>query len=221
MSAPSASVLYFLKLQSEQACFFNPTTRATACRTPPRRGAKVAAGTVAHALPSVRRHLSTSVSRQASVESSLFNLEFLRPYSERGSARLFPLASKNPPPPFGLPGANTNASRYGSTDTQPLWKRPWKDRLRNERQAVRTSDSRALPSFLDDAGNTSLGRRKVVKGVDELKLRCTEFDENGNVTFMDGEFKKSELIAKVCPNQSMICREGSALTDLAVWSSPS
>ena len=32
-----------------------------------------------------------------------------------------------------------------------------------------------------------------------MKLRCTEFDENGNVTVVDGEFKKSELIAKVMP----------------------
>ena len=31
----------------------------------------------------------------------------------------------------------------------------------------------------------------------ELRLRCTEFDENGNVTLVNGEFRKSELIAKV------------------------
>jgi hypothetical protein len=30
----------------------------------------------------------------------------------------------------------------------------------------------------------------------ELKLRCTEFDENGNVVLVNGEFKKQELIAK-------------------------
>lgn len=30
----------------------------------------------------------------------------------------------------------------------------------------------------------------------ELKLRCTEFDKNGSVTLVSGEFKKSELIAK-------------------------
>lgn len=30
----------------------------------------------------------------------------------------------------------------------------------------------------------------------DLKLRCTEFDSNGNVTLVSGEFKKSELIAK-------------------------
>jgi len=45
----------------------------------------------------------------------------------------------------------------------------------------------------DDAG---LGGR-IIKPSSELKLRCTEFDENGNVTLVNGEFRKSELIAKV------------------------
>ena len=34
------------------------------------------------------------------------------------------------------------------------------------------------------------------KAANEQKLRCTEFDENGNVVLVNGEFKKSELIAK-------------------------
>ncbi|KAI6983493.1 cora-domain-containing protein [Hortaea werneckii] len=50
-----------------------------------------------------------------------------------------------------------------------------------------------LPGFLDDSAG--LGGRKI-KPSNELKLRCTEFDENGNVTLVNGEFRKSELIAK-------------------------
>ncbi|KAI7200088.1 cora-domain-containing protein [Hortaea werneckii] len=50
-----------------------------------------------------------------------------------------------------------------------------------------------LPGFLDDS--VGLGGRKI-KPSNELKLRCTEFDENGNVTLVNGEFRKSELIAK-------------------------
>lgn len=70
--------------------------------------------------------------------------------------------------------------------------------MRKAKVALKSSGSPAPPNFMDDAGSTNFGRRKTVKGANELKLRCTEFDENGNVTFMDGEFKKSELIAKVC-----------------------
>jgi len=43
----------------------------------------------------------------------------------------------------------------------------------------------------------NLGRSLAVKASSEPRLRCTEFDENGNVTLVNGEFKKSELIAKV------------------------
>jgi magnesium transporter len=50
-----------------------------------------------------------------------------------------------------------------------------------------------LAGFLGDSGG--LGR--VSRPVNDLKLRCTEFDECGNVTLVNGEFKKSELIAKV------------------------
>lgn len=129
------------------------------------------------------------------MESSLLNLDFLRPYPERGSSR-FSAFARNPPALFGSPPERTNPSRYASTDTRPLWKRPWKDKWRKEKTASKSSGSPALPGFLDDSGSTNFGRKKTVKGANELKLRCTEFDENGNVTFMDGEFKKSELIAK-------------------------
>jgi magnesium transporter len=43
----------------------------------------------------------------------------------------------------------------------------------------------------------TLGRTITAKAANEQKLRCTEFDENGNVVLVNGEFKKSELIAKV------------------------
>jgi magnesium transporter len=56
----------------------------------------------------------------------------------------------------------------------------------------RSTDLPPLASFLDD--NQSPGR--ILKPTNELRLRCTEFDENGNVTLVNGEFKKSELIAK-------------------------
>ena len=34
-------------------------------------------------------------------------------------------------------------------------------------------------------------------------MRCTELDDQGNVTMVSGEFKKSELIAKVCGEQAL------------------
>ncbi|KAK3215413.1 hypothetical protein GRF29_19g3197842 [Pseudopithomyces chartarum] len=43
-------------------------------------------------------------------------------------------------------------------------------------------------------GFESLGR--MTRAANELKMRCTELDDQGNVTMVSGEFKKSELIAK-------------------------
>ncbi|KAF2446958.1 cora-domain-containing protein [Karstenula rhodostoma CBS 690.94] len=36
----------------------------------------------------------------------------------------------------------------------------------------------------------------MTRAANELKMRCTELDDQGNVTMVSGEFKKSELIAK-------------------------
>ncbi|KAE9984162.1 hypothetical protein EG328_009041 [Venturia inaequalis] len=57
---------------------------------------------------------------------------------------------------------------------------------------ARSHELPPLASFLDDS--QSAGR--LMKPTNELRLRCTEFDEFGNVTLVNGEFKKSELIAK-------------------------
>ena len=194
-SAPSLSALRFLRSQSEQVCFFTPSTKVTACQSP-RRGVKVALGHTTSALPSVRRQLATSSPHQASVEPSLLHLDFLTPYLTRASRRISVLASRSPRTPFHHAPEDINYPRHASTDTRPLWRKPWVPR--KGRPDVKSNNSVPLPSFLDDTASTSIGRRKAVKGANELRLRCTEFDENGNVTFMDGEFRKSELIAKVC-----------------------
>ena len=53
-----------------------------------------------------------------------------------------------------------------------------------------------LSNVMDDSGSlNSLGRH--MRSANELKMRCTELDENGHVTMVSGEFKKSELTAKV------------------------
>ncbi|KAF2848846.1 inner membrane magnesium transporter-like protein mrs2 [Plenodomus tracheiphilus IPT5] len=50
------------------------------------------------------------------------------------------------------------------------------------------------PSASASGFGSSLGR--MTRATNELKMRCTELDEHGNVTLVSGEFKKSELIAK-------------------------
>ena len=73
-----------------------------------------------------------------------------------------------------------------------IWKLFGRKKRLSSRKDVSETNS-PLSSFLDE----SAGLGKIAKPMNELKLRCTEFDENGKVTLMNGEFKKSELIAKV------------------------
>lgn len=69
--------------------------------------------------------------------------------------------------------------------------KPW-ETWRTRRKGLEPNDL-PLPLALEDTG--SIGR--AIKPGSELMLRCTEFDASGNVTLINGEFKKTELIQKV------------------------
>lgn len=80
----------------------------------------------------------------------------------------------------------------------PSWQeRLWGIGARKGTKSLKPDD---LPSR-DDAehGSSMFNSRRILsaKAALEPRLRCTEVDENGKVILMDGEFKKSELIAKV------------------------
>ena len=72
--------------------------------------------------------------------------------------------------------------------------RLWKMGRRPDNDPMRPDDLPTLGSFLDDGA----GFGRILKPTADLRLRCTELDEKGNVTLVSGEFKKSELIQKVC-----------------------
>ncbi len=146
------------------------------------------------------RHSSTSHYHQAIVEASILNLDFLRPSHRKGnwnSPDLAPPSSHNirtSPRPLRIGTGCRHVSKRSRSFLQWCWpptKKPGES-------ALRPDDLPLLPSFLNDANGSILGRSKVGKPSNELKLRCTEVNENGDVTLVNGEFKKSELIAKVC-----------------------
>lgn len=88
-------------------------------------------------------------------------------------------------------------TRHASTNRRPLLRRLF-DFKRNK--AAEYQKARSLgPTLIDDGGEGifNIGRGLAAKASNELRIRCTEFDMNGNVTLVSGEFRKSELIAKV------------------------
>lgn len=90
-----------------------------------------------------------------------------------------------------------NSARLLSTSTQPhaerrFFRHLWPSKESRHKSSLQPNDLPPLSNGPDDGAN--LGR--LLRPANELMLRCTEFDENGNVT-VNGDFKKSELIAKV------------------------
>lgn len=90
--------------------------------------------------------------------------------------------------------------RASSTRSRPLLRQflDWK-RGTAAAKAEAIFRKHASPGFDDGVeGNAfNIGRNLAAKASNEPRLRCTEFDINGNVTLVNGEFRKSELIAKV------------------------
>ncbi len=194
--APSSSLLRFLRSQSEQVCFFTPSSGISCQSTLPRRTSPSCPG-ISHHLQNAARYITTTPSRKATVESSLLNLDFLWPPSKYGPTKRLDSASAQRPANTRIVSKYTNANRHASTRIWPLFNRLLKPSEHKERPRTKPTNLPPLPTFLDDVGGTSLGRNKAGKAANELKLRCTEFDKDGKVTLMDGEFKKTELIAKV------------------------
>ncbi|KAI4138317.1 MAG: hypothetical protein L6R39_006850 [Caloplaca ligustica] len=127
----------------------------------------------------------------------------IQPLDEQPSSRQEELAPLEPPGP-AISGTSNNwprpyarhYARHASTEEHPhLLRRLWEKR-RSAHAALKSDDLPPRPSFLADTGGTPLGRTKAGKAANELRLRCTEINENGDVTLVNGEFRKSELIAK-------------------------
>ncbi|KAL8697224.1 MAG: hypothetical protein Q9201_007238 [Fulgogasparrea decipioides] len=191
--APSSNLLRFLRSQVEDIWFFFPNTNIDCGPYPPRRFRTFFQRNTSNSFPLSRRSFTTSRPRRATVESSLLNLDFLRHPPRHEGVVVQKSAA------IATHSASGERSRplirHVSTEDQPLLRRLWEGR-RKAQPALKAEDLSPLPSFLDEANGTSLGRSKAGKAANELRLRCTEINENGDVTLVNGEFKKSELIAK-------------------------
>lgn len=104
------------------------------------------------------------------------------------------------PPPRNAP--QHSYSRNASNSANSSWfRRIFRARQHNIKSKL-GPDQNGVPfdnqSYEDTSAqlfNLSRALSRSPSGAD-LKLRCTEFDANGSVTLVAGEFKKSELIAK-------------------------
>lgn len=196
--APSPAALRFLRQQAEGTKFFT-------ARLPFSVGqCTYHHGTSAHGKVEKlgqRRHLTASATRHAKLVS-----DFLTPDPSIGS--VVPICQSNLLGGFAL---SKTLQRHRDCSDDHRWSdrrsgaasHSWFRRLINRnggegREAqMNGAETPRLPSFLDGSSGSAIGRNKAGKPGSEVKLRCTEIDDNGNVITVDREFKKSELIAKV------------------------
>jgi magnesium transporter len=104
-------------------------------------------------------------------------------------------------PPTNKPAHHRTAARlYTPTVTRRAFStsRPhnvW-DMFKSARQRKLALQTPAHTTGEDSPGSAGSSLGRMLRPTNELKMRCTELDEHGNVTLVSGEFKKSELIAK-------------------------
>jgi magnesium transporter len=196
---PSSALLKFLRLQSESICFFSPNPRPgffsehVAPREPLSRS-HIGMTTFS----SSTRRLSTAAGH-ATIEAGFLNLDFLWPSG--ATQRLLPKLSRSVARTKELSCLNPLFSQRQVSSRSAKWhEKFWGSTSKKGGRPLQPDDLPGpLGSLVEDGSDSifSKGRSISAKAAAQPILRCTELDENGNVVLASGEFKKSELIAKV------------------------
>lgn len=179
LSAPSASLLRFLRSQSG----FSAAPSACAY---PKRLASRDKGFSTGPSPKLSSWARLDAPHSpATLDTTLCNNQYGKPNPTR--------ATVSPP----LVHTQLKFSRHASTKSRPFLRRLF-DLKRNKASDYKNQGP-ASPGLMDEGteGMFNIGRSLSAKASNELRIRCTEFDINGDVTLVNGEFRKQELIAKV------------------------
>lgn len=188
---PSPAVLRFLKIQTESLRFFSAATSSTSSSSSPcsAQQARISRSRKTSLQDDGRWH-SRAPSGSTVVAYSCRNRVLVEGCASKRTLHNSCFSSVSRSSGQSL-SSDSASSRRNISSTAP--NRYWFYKEKPAVKPLQPDDLPPLAGFLDD--NASLGR--VIKPTNELKLRCTEFDENGNVVLVNGEFKKSELISKV------------------------
>ncbi|GKU00021.1 mitochondrial inner membrane magnesium transporter mrs2 [Fusarium langsethiae] len=190
LPVPSRSLLRFLRCQSKRAFASanhgQDTITASAIRCRAR-----SLNTVAIRKQSLA--LTTACERRViTLEPSLFDKD---PITRKLPGRNQPLASQN----YFSTSRNARgfwSGRKSSSSYMPTWNSFFKFAGKKNDKALKPDDLPNHDEFGDNSSIFNNRRTLAAKAASEPRLRCTEVDEHGNVILVDGEFKKTELIAK-------------------------
>ncbi|KID72535.1 Mitochondrial inner membrane magnesium transporter MRS2 [Metarhizium brunneum] len=184
---PSRNLLRFLKLQSDAAF-------------------------LAHGRPNSLVAAGARVCRRARASGSLNSLgarSFSSLPTTPGGQRhvgsglravKYPLRNGSPTKSASLGFSTTAAGRKlfePKSSNEPTWQEKlWGTSAKKGPKLLKPDDLPVHDDFEHGSSMFTSRRALAAKAALEPRLRCTEVDENGKVILVDGEFKKTELIAK-------------------------
>ncbi|KAK4117486.1 cora-domain-containing protein [Canariomyces notabilis] len=185
-AVPSQRLLRFLRAQSE-ALSFTECASAWSARH---------VCTCSRPRSSLRPSSTTAAAqRRLPAQTTLLDVGGLllhrTPRKQRTAAATAGIKSHGFSPTVG------GARRYASTDSGD--KLTWQELLfgprpKSQRDPLKEEDIRV--QLEEESGSIFQRRSLTAKAALDPRLRCTEVDGNGKVIMVDGELKKSELIAK-------------------------
>ncbi|KAH8662018.1 cora-like Mg2+ transporter [Xylariales sp. PMI_506] len=179
LPVPSLGLLRFLRSQSENLSFFHPS------HVSPSRRIICTARKQPRSLS--RPSCSAPLRKDAQLQSGIFDLNSIL---SCGASKAPRLRSQRPLSLLPAVGA-----RYASNQSSKWYERLWWSREPNARK-LKTFDMQEPCDDLDNNSMFNNRRQRAQQAALEPRLRCTEVDENGDAILVDGEFKKSELIAR-------------------------
>jgi magnesium transporter len=202
LTVPSPLLLRFLRAQCRDLPFFDPSHGVIA------RDSKILSHAIARDnLPAkiaprlISRTFGTPQPRRDVIlQAGLFDLENLisrSPRKRRQAGR--DIRPELKAPIRALRHASTEDGTPEKASSQNLQGKFWGTALHEPlKPDEQRPQARVTGSHDRDEDDTFFNSRQMrAKAAAEPRIRCTEVDENGEVIMVDGEFKKSELIAKV------------------------
>ncbi|KAI0542759.1 cora-domain-containing protein [Xylaria digitata] len=178
LPVPSVRLLRFLRQQSESPSFFCPNHHVSSL-----------------SVGAARKTQCLSQYQPIPLQAAILDFEALAPTRGPRSVRI----KRSSHPNLALRCQHNSTNRQ-PTPCKPAWREwlwgSWGFRARRPGRPLEPDD---LPEVDREGDNNSMfntHRQLSKKAASEPRLRCTEVDENGNVILVDGEFKKSELIAR-------------------------
>lgn len=188
-AAPSRRLLRFLRAQSEGRSFAE-----CASRLPTRRHAC----TCTRPRPPSEKPLDVLVTRrEPTVQAAFFGLDAILPKPltrQRAAASTTKSLGRTPV------GSALRYASSGQTPEEDCNKSIWQEWLfgpdpKKKTEPLKEGDIRLR--LEEESGSIFQRRSLTAKAPLDPRLRCTEVDGSGKVIMVDGELKKSELIAKV------------------------